>query len=124
MFQISGFPLTIKHVCQLAFQYTHVNNIDGFNDNKNNQAGNKWLKSFLKCHPEITLQTAKNLSIAHAMGANPTVISNGFGLLEEIKTKFRILSPCQIWSEDETGIQNVPKEVKVLGVKKFEHSNK
>ena len=52
------------------------------------------------------------------MGANPTVISNWFSLLEEIKTKFRILSPCQIWSGDETGIQNVPKEVKVLGVKK------
>ena len=119
MFQISGFPLTIKHVCQLAFQYMHVNNIDGFNDNKNNQAGRKWLKGFLKRHPEITLRTAKNLSIAHAMGANPTVISKWFSLLEEIKTKFRILSPCQIWSGDETGIQNVPKEVKVLGVKKI-----
>ena len=53
------------------------------------------------------------------MGANPTVISNWFSLLEEIKTKFIILSPCQIWSGDETGIQNVPKEVKVLGVKKI-----
>ena len=53
------------------------------------------------------------------MGPNPTVISNWFSLLEEIKTKFRILSPCQIWSGDETGIQNVPKEVKVLGVKKI-----
>ena len=53
------------------------------------------------------------------MGANPTVILNWFSLLEEIKTKFRILSPCQIWSGDETGIQNVPKEVKVLGVKKI-----
>ena len=53
------------------------------------------------------------------MGANPTVISNWFSLLEEIKTKFRILSPCQIWSGDETGIQNVPKEVRVLGVKKI-----
>ena len=119
MFQISGFPLTIKHVCQLAFQYTHVNNMQGFKNNKNNQAGHKWLNGFLKCHPEITLQTAKNLSIARAMGANPTVISNWFSLLEEIKTKFTILSPCQIWSGDETGIQNVPEEVKVLGVKKI-----
>ena len=48
MFQILGFPLTINHVCQLAFQYTHVNNIEGFNNNKNNQAGRKWLKGFLK----------------------------------------------------------------------------
>ena len=75
--------------------------------------GRKWLKGFLKHHPEITLKTAKNLSIACAMGANETVISNWFKLLKEIKDKFDILSPCQIWSGDETGVQNVPKEVKV-----------
>ena len=94
--------------------------MQGFNNNKNNQAGCKWLNVFLKCHLEITLQTDKNLSIAHAMGANPSVISNWFSLLEEIKTKFKILSPCQIWSGDETGIQNIPKEVKVLGVKQIQ----
>ena len=41
MFHISGFPLTINRVCQLAFQYMHVNNIEGFNNIKNNQAGHK-----------------------------------------------------------------------------------
>ena len=51
------------------------------------------------------------------MGANKTVISNWFKLLKEIKDKFDILSPCQIWSGDEMGVQNVPKEVKVLGCK-------
>ena len=51
------------------------------------------------------------------MGANEMVISNWFNLLQDIKNKFAILSPCQIWSGDETGIQNVPKEVKVLGCK-------
>ena len=75
--------------------------------------GRKWLKGFLKRHPEITLKTAKKFSIARAMGANETVISNWFKLLKEIKDKFDILSPCQIWSGDETGVQNVPKEVKV-----------
>ena len=79
--------------------------------------GRKWLKGFLKCHPEITLKTAKNLLITRAMGANETVILNWFKLLKEIKDKFDILSPCQIWSGDETGVQNVPKEVKVLGCK-------
>ena len=78
-------------------------------------AGRKWLKGFLKYHPQITLKTAKNLSIAHAMGANETVISNWFKLLKELK--FGIVSPYQVWSGDETGVQNVPKEVKVLGCK-------
>ena len=80
-------------------------------------AGRKWLKGFLKRHPKITLKTAKNLSIAHAMGANEMVISNWFNLLQDIKNKFGTL--CQIWSGDETSIQNVPKEVKVLGSKKI-----
>ena len=51
------------------------------------------------------------------MGANETVVLNWFKLLKEIKDKFDILSPCQIWSGDETGVQNVPKGVKVLGCK-------
>ena len=46
------------------------------------------------------------------MGENETVISNWFKLLKEIKDKFDILSPCQIWSGDKTGVQNVPKEGK------------
>ena len=115
-FQISGFPLTITWVCQLAFQFAHVNGIPGFSETTN-MAGQKWLKGFLKCHPKITLKTAKNLSIACVMGANEMVISNWFNLLEHIKNKFAVLSPCQIWSGDETSIQNVPKEVKVLGCK-------
>ena len=114
-FQISGFPLTINQVCQLVFQFAHVNGIPGFSKTTN-MAGQKWLKGFLKCHPQITLKTAKNLPITHAMGANETLISNWFNLLQN---KFGILSPCQIRSGDETGIQNVPKEVKVLGCKKI-----
>ena len=68
-------------------------------------------------HPTITLKKARNLSIAHAMGANPTVISQWFDLLKKIQMEDGIVSPAQIWSGDETGVQNVPKEIKVLGIK-------
>ena len=51
------------------------------------------------------------------MGANPTVIGQWFDLLKKIQTEVGIVSPAQIWSGDETGVQNVPKEIKVLGVK-------
>ena len=51
------------------------------------------------------------------MGANPTVIRNWFKLLKDVEDTAGIISPDQIWSGDETGIQNVPKEVKVLGMK-------
>ena len=51
------------------------------------------------------------------MGANPTVIGNWFQLLKKIQDTAGIISPDQIWSGDETRVQNIPKEVKVLGVK-------
>ena len=51
------------------------------------------------------------------MGANPTVIGNWFKLLKDVEDTAGIISPDQIWSDDETSIQNVPKEVKVLGMK-------
>ena len=57
------------------------------------------------------------MSIARAMAANPTVIGNWFKLLKEIKDKCEIVSPSQIWSGDETGVQNVPKKVNVLGAR-------
>ena len=80
-------------------------------------AGRKWLRGFLLHHPDITLKKAHNLSIARAMGANPTVIGNWFKLLKDVEDTAGIISPDQIWSGNETGIQNVPKEVKVLGMK-------
>ena len=72
---------------------------------------------FLSQHPHITLKKACNLSIAHATGANPTIIQSWFTLLEKIKNTVGITFPDQIWSGDEMGIQNVPKEVKVLTLK-------
>ena len=38
-------------------------------------------------------------------------------LLKKIQDTAGIISPDQIWFGNETGVQNVPKEVKVLGVK-------
>ena len=115
-FQLSGFPLTIRRVCQLAYQYAHVNGTEGFS-NGTQMAGRKWLRGFLSRHPEITLKKARNLSIARAMGANPTVIGSWFTFLQKVMKAADIVSPDQIWSRDEMGMQNMPKEVKVLGVK-------
>ena len=68
-------------------------------------------------HPTITLKKARNLSIAYAMGANPTVVSQWFDFLKKIQMEVGIVSPAQIWSGDERGVENVPKEIKVLGIK-------
>ena len=89
-----------------------MNGIEGFS-NETQLAGRKWLRGFLSRHSHITLKKA----IACAMGANPTVIRSWFTLLEKIKNTVGITSPDQIWSGDKTGIQNVPKEVKLLALK-------
>ena len=36
----------IGHVCELAFQYAHVNRIQGFSE-ETQLAGQKWLRGFL-----------------------------------------------------------------------------
>ena len=67
--------------------------------------------------PTNNIKKACNLSITCAMGTNPTVTGSWFTLLEKIKKTAGTTYPDQIKSGDETGVQNVPKEVRVLGLK-------
>ena len=113
-----GFPLTQGRVRQLAYQFAHTNGLKGFSDHMQ-QAGKKWVRGFLTRQARITVKRAKNLSIARAMGANPTIISTWFKKLKETCKSLGINSPSQVWSGDETGVQTVPKERKVLALKKF-----
>ena len=115
-FQLCGFPLTRGRVRQLAYQYAHYNGLKGFSE-KLQMASKKWVKGFLKRHPKITVKTAKNLSVARAMGANPTVIANWFRKFKETAKRIGVTTPQQVWSGDETGVQTVPKERPVLAVK-------
>ena len=113
-FQKSGFPLTLSKVCSLAFQYAELNHIKGFST-KTKKAGHKWAKFYLKCYLEIRVKKAKNLSIARAMAANELNVCKWFDKYKEVLKDLGINSPEQIWSGDETGVQNVPKEQLVVG---------
>ena len=46
--------------------------------------------------PTNNIKKARNLSITHAMGANPTVIGSWFTLLDKIKKTAGTTSPDQI----------------------------
>ena len=59
-FQKAGFPLTIKCVRQLAWQYASMNNIKGFST-KTKKAGHKWAKYFVKTHPKIIVKKSQEL---------------------------------------------------------------
>ena len=47
-FQNAGFPLTVSRLHSLAYQYTKINGIKGFNDKKEMGRGRTWAKCFLK----------------------------------------------------------------------------
>ena len=72
-FKSWGFPLSMYRVCLLAFPYTHINSIKGFSTIKKN-AGYKWARGYLASNPDILVKKCSNLSVAHAMAANPTNI--------------------------------------------------
>ena len=112
-----GFPLTMYRVCLIAFQYSFVNNIKGFSTTKK-IAGYKWAKGFLARNPDIVVKKCSNLSVARAMAANPSNIKKWFEEYIAVLAHFGIQSPDQIWSGDETGVQNVPAVSKVVGHRK------
>ena len=69
----------------------------------------------MKHYPEIRVKIAKKLSIARAMAANELNVCKWFDEYQEVLKDLGINSPEQIWSGDETGVQNVPKEQLVMG---------
>ena len=78
------------------------------------EGGGSWAKCFLKRYQHIKVRWAKNLSIACAMTANEVNIQNWFKEYIQVVKNLGIVFPEQIWSGDETGVQNIPKEDKFL----------
>ena len=57
---------------------------------------------------------ATNISVARAMATNEPNIRKWFVEYTKVLHDLKITSLVQIWSGDEIGIQNIPKEEKVL----------
>ena len=79
------------------------------------KAGRKWAKFYLKSYLEIRIKKASNLSIARAMAANEPNVHKWFQEYEGVLKDLGINSPEQIWSGDESGVQNIPKVELVTG---------
>ena len=77
--------------------------------------GKKWLKFFFRRHPEVRVKNAHNLSVNHAMCANPAVIKKFFNQYQSELQCLNITDPKQIWNVDKSGCQDVPKEEQVVG---------
>ena len=108
-FKAHGFSLTMLWVRSLAWQFAYINGFPGV-PLHTNILSRTWAQGFLKCFPHLTCRKAVNLSVARAMAANEPNVRTFFAEYEKVLADLGINSPEQIWSGDEMGIQNVPKE--------------
>jgi hypothetical protein len=65
----------MAHVMHLAYQLAVRNGIKNQFCKENEKAGRKWLKIFLRRHPQISVRTPEGLSLSRARGFNPESVA-------------------------------------------------
>ena len=101
---------------KLAYELAVANKRKGFSPVKK-CAGPWWLKGFMKRWPLLKKKNAKNLSLYCAACANAFQVAKFFNLYKSLVNKFQLAyKPFNIWNIDKTGIPDIPKEQRVIGV--------
>jgi len=72
------FGLTMADVMRLTYQLAVRNGIKNQFCKRNEKAGRKWLKNFLRRHPEISVRTPEGLSLSRARGFTPESVARFF----------------------------------------------
>lgn len=79
-----GVPLTSKMLRVQAFSFCKIKKIPNtFNDAKN-VAGKKWLRLFLKRHPELARREAQMMNPARAQKLNIDIVSDHFSKYKSV----------------------------------------
>ena len=71
--QCRGFPLGMKEVRDLAYQYSERNKLYAFRS-KHGKAGYYWFTGFMHLYPKLRIRKPKALSAARAMAMNRPII--------------------------------------------------
>jgi hypothetical protein len=69
------FGLTVADVMRLTYRLAVRNGIKNQFCKRNEKAGRKWLKNFLRRHPEISVRTPKGLSLSRVRGFTPELVA-------------------------------------------------
>jgi len=110
-----GFPLGMKEVRDIAYQYSEKNNLNVFTS-KHKEAGYYWFTGFLQRHPQLRIRKPEALSAARAMAMNKPVIDKWFTEYENLLTTLGIKdNPSHIWNCDETGLVDHFERRKAVG---------
>ena len=72
------FGLTMADVMRLTYQLALRNGIKNRFCKRNEKAGRKWLKNFLRSHPQISVRTPEGLSLSRARGFTPESVAPFF----------------------------------------------
>lgn len=97
-----GVPLTSKMLRVQAFSFCKIKKIPNtFNDAKN-AAGKKWLRLFLKRHPELARRKAQMMNPARAQKLNKDIVSDHFSKYKSVLDRLGIEhKPESIYNIDE-----------------------
>lgn len=97
-----GVPMTSKMLRVQAFSFCKIKKIrNTFNDAKN-AAGKKWLRLFLKRHPELARRKAQMMNPARAQKLNKDIVSDHFSKYKSVLDRLGIEhKPESIYNIDE-----------------------
>jgi len=83
--------LTMADVMRLAYQLAVRNGIKNKFRKRNEKAGRKWLKNFLRRHPQISVRNPEGLSLSRVRGFTPEPVAQFFKSTNPQWTPFNII---------------------------------
>ena len=111
-----GFPLTALKIREAVYHYAEFKGIKGFSPVKK-KGGRKWLRGFMRRHPELKIKRAKQLSRQRAKAATKDIIGDWFRQYKATLVKYKVTDGRHIWNVDETSVSNIPKPQDFVGVR-------
>ncbi len=113
------WPFRACKLRKLAYEYAKSNNISGFSPTSNS-AGRKWLKAFLRRHPQLKVKTTRNLSLHRAMCTSEKATTLWFPQYQRWLQLNNVVQGDYLWNVDESGVGDIPCEGDtVIGVDVF-----
>lgn len=111
-----GLPVTPNIVRRSVFSYARERNIPNPFSLTSKLAGRKWLKLFLKRHPDVARRKAQQMNPARAQKMNPFIVNDYFGKLKDVYTKLKLFDkPGNVYNMDEKGCRlTIHKQQSVL----------
>jgi hypothetical protein len=114
------YGLSSEDIRRLVYKFCVKYKIKhNFNDEKC-IVGRKWLKCFLRRHPELSIRMPEKTSLARATGFNKAKVDIYFNTLQNElfdEEGSRKIQPANIFNVDETGITICQKAQRIVGKK-------